>query len=206
LLLLSKHPKYLLSLADVCDVFCHVGGWSSSIYNKKIWAFGHALKAKISFIYCMTLLWISCSILSIYFVCTCSFVIIIFMIVYLETYTHERLWRPKTGTLQIIAITPQSIWCRFRNAPPSASCMSQHARDAGGIKVATVTQVHDGTHKRIYNNHEDSTSQESKIYIQSSKSYIKQNSIRVRIRIQMGLRGLKINDGVHNPAQAKPEG
>jgi hypothetical protein len=25
----------------------------------------------------------------------------------------------------------------------------QHARDAGGIKVATVTQVHDGTHKRI---------------------------------------------------------
>jgi hypothetical protein len=38
----------------------------------------------------------------------------------------------------------------------------QHARDGGGIKVATVTQVHDGTHKRIYNNHEDSTSQESK--------------------------------------------
>jgi hypothetical protein len=34
----------------------------------------------------------------------------------------------------------------------------------------------------------------------------KANSIRVRTRIQMGLRGLKINDGVHNPAQAKPEG
>jgi len=38
----------------------------------------------------------------------------------------------------------------------------QHERDAGGIKVATITQVHDGTHKRIYNNHEDSMSQESK--------------------------------------------
>jgi hypothetical protein len=84
--------------------------------------------------------------------------------------------------------------------------MSQHARDAGGIKVAIVTQVHDGTHKRIYNNHEDSTSQESKYTIQRLKSYIKQNSDRVWTRIQMGLRGLKINDGVHNPAQAKPEG
>jgi hypothetical protein len=29
--------------------------------------------------------------------------------------------------------------------------MSQHTYYAGGIKVATVTQVHDGTHKRIYN-------------------------------------------------------
>jgi hypothetical protein len=53
--------------------------------------------------------------------------------------------------LQIIAITPQSARCRFENAPPSASCTSQHARDAGGIKIATVTQVYDGTHKRIYN-------------------------------------------------------
>jgi hypothetical protein len=34
----------------------------------------------------------------------------------------------------------------------------------------------------------------------------KANSIRVRTRVQMGLRGLKINDGVPNPAQAKPEG
>jgi hypothetical protein len=49
------------------------------------------------------------------------------------------------------------------------------------------------------------TSQEYK-YIQRSKSYIKQNSIRVWTRIQMGLRGLQINDGVHNPAQVKPEG
>jgi hypothetical protein len=36
----------------------------------------------------------------------------------------------------------------------------------------------------------------SKYTIQRSKSYIKPNSIRVRTRIQMGLRGLKINDGV----------
>jgi hypothetical protein len=46
----------------------------------------------------------------------------------------------------------------------------------------------------------------SKYTIKRSKSYIKQNSIRVQTRIQMGLRGLKINDGIHNPAQAKPEG
>jgi hypothetical protein len=92
----------------------------------------------------------------------------------------------------MIELPPQSTRYRFGNAPPSASCTSKHARDAGGIKVATVTQVHDGTHKRIYNNHEDSTSQESKYTIQRSKSYKKTNSIRVRTRIQMGLRGLKI--------------
>jgi hypothetical protein len=61
----------------------------------------------------------------------------------------------------------------------------------GWNQDSNVTQVHDGTHKRIYNNHEDSTSQESK-YIQRFKSYLKQNSIRVQTRIQMGLRGLKI--------------
>jgi hypothetical protein len=61
------------------------------------------------------------------------------------------------------------------NAPPSASSTLQHARGAGGIKVATVTQVHDGTHKRIYNiTMKTSTSQESKYTIQRSKSYIKQ--------------------------------
>jgi hypothetical protein len=60
----------------------HVYGWISSIYNKINWAFGHALKAKKnSFVYCMTLFWISCSILSIYLVCTCFFVIIIFVMV-----------------------------------------------------------------------------------------------------------------------------
>jgi hypothetical protein len=61
------------------------------------------------------------------------------------------LWRPKIGTLQMIALPPQSTRCRFGNTPPSASCTSQHARDTGRIKVATVTQVHDGTHKIIYN-------------------------------------------------------
>jgi hypothetical protein len=60
----------------------------------------------------------------------------------------------------------------------------------GWNQGSNIAQVHDGTHKRIYND-KDSTSQEFK-YIQRSKSYIKQNSIRVRTRIQMGLRGLKI--------------
>jgi hypothetical protein len=58
---------------------------------------------------------------------------------------------PKTGTLQMIALLPQSTRCRFGNAPPSTSCTLQHARDTGGIKVATDTQVHNGTHKRMYN-------------------------------------------------------
>jgi hypothetical protein len=54
-------------------------------------------------------------------------------------------------------------------------------------------------------NREDSN--ESRIQIHTKIQNIhKANSIRVRTRIQMGLRGLKINDGVHNPAQAKPEG
>jgi hypothetical protein len=74
----------------------------------------------------------------------------------------------------------------------------------GGIKVAVVTQVHDGTHKTYIITKTPRV--KIQIYIQRSKSYIKQNTIRVWIRIQMGLRGLKINDGVHNPAQAKPEG
>jgi hypothetical protein len=65
-----------------------------------------------------------------------------------------------------------SLWKR----PPSIICTSKYTHYAGGIIVATVTQVHDGTHKRIYNNHEDSMSQESKKKIQYKdlKSYIKQ--------------------------------
>jgi hypothetical protein len=65
-------------------------GWSSSIYNKINWAFGHTLKAKISLVYCMTLLWISCSILSINFMCTCVFMIIIFVILSTSKLIHMR--------------------------------------------------------------------------------------------------------------------
>jgi hypothetical protein len=92
----------------------------------------------------------------------------------------------------MIAITPQSTWCRFGNAPSSASCTSLHARDVGGIKAATVTKVHDGTHKRIYNITTKTPRVKNPNTIQGSKSYIKRNSVRVRTRIQMGLRGLKI--------------
>jgi hypothetical protein len=76
----------------------------------------------------------------------------------------------------------------------------------GWNQGSNVTQVHDGTHKEYINTTAKTPRVKIQIYIQRSKSYIKQNSIRVRIKIQMGLRGLKINDGVHNPAQAKPEG
>jgi hypothetical protein len=61
-----------------------------------------------------------------------------------------------------------SLWKR----PPGIMCTSKHTL-CGWNRVATVTQVHDGTHKRIYNNHEDFTSQNIQIYIQRSKSYIK---------------------------------
>jgi hypothetical protein len=75
-------------------------------------------------------------------------------------------------------------------------CTSQHTHYAGGIKVAIVTQVHDGTHKRIYN--KSQRLHESRIQIYNTKIQIihKANNIRVPTRIQMGLRGLKINDGV----------
>jgi hypothetical protein len=41
-------------------------------------------------VYCMTLLWISCSILSIYFMCTCLFVIIIFAMLSTLKLIHMR--------------------------------------------------------------------------------------------------------------------
>ena len=60
------------------------------------------------------------------------------------------------------------------------------------------------TKELIYNN----DSNESRIQLYSTKiRIIQKNQIRPsRDKIQMGLRVLKINDGVHNPAQAKPEG
>jgi hypothetical protein len=76
----------------------------------------------------------------------------------------------------------------------------------GWNQDSNIAQVHNGTHKIIYNITTKTPRVKIQIYIQRSKSYIKQNSIRVWTRIQMGLRGLKINDDVHNPAQAKPEG
>jgi hypothetical protein len=62
----------------------------------------------------------------------------------------------------------------------------------GWNQGSNITQVHDGTHKKIYNITTKTPRVKIQIYIQRSKSYIKQNSIRVRIRIQMGLGGLKI--------------
>jgi hypothetical protein len=63
----------------------------------------------------------------------------------------------------------------------------------GWNRVATVTQVHDGTHKRIYNRTmKTPTSQEYKYTIQRSKSYKKQIASQYGQRIQMALRGLKI--------------
>ena len=58
--------------------------------------------------------------------------------------------------------------------------------------------------KNIYYNNDSNESRNrynTKIRIIQKVKYI-----RVRIRIQIGLRVLKITSGVHNPAQAKPEG
>jgi hypothetical protein len=89
-------------------------------------------------------------------------------------------------------MTPPFARCRFGSAPPSKICMSQHTHYAGGIKVVTLHKFTIEPTKDIYNIiAKTPTSQESK-YIQRSKSYITQNSIWVRTRIQMDLRGLKI--------------
>jgi hypothetical protein len=80
---LSSFPYwYLWCLWKFC-------GWSSSIYHKINWAFGHALKAKIALVYCVNLfgyhVLFLVSILCIIFLCDnylCD-------VVYLETYTHE---------------------------------------------------------------------------------------------------------------------
>jgi hypothetical protein len=63
-----------------------------------------------------------------------------------------------------------SLWKR----PPGIMCTSKHTHYAGGIKVARVTQVHDGTHKRIYIQLQRLHESRMQIYIQRSKSYIKQ--------------------------------
>jgi hypothetical protein len=62
----------------------------------------------------------------------------------------------------------------------------------GWNQGSNITQVHNGTHKRIYNITTKLHDSRIQIYLQRSKSYIKQNSIWVRTRIQMGQTGLKI--------------
>jgi hypothetical protein len=69
----------------------HIGGWSSSIYNKINWAFGHALKAKnlIGILHDFIL---DIMFYSYYLFCVYMFLCDNYLcdIVYLETYTHER--------------------------------------------------------------------------------------------------------------------
>ena len=56
--------------------------------------------------------------------------------------------------------------------------------------------------KNLYNN----DSNESRIQIQYKDPNTESQMRPSTDKIQIGLRVLKINDGVHNPAQAKPEG
>ena len=59
------------------------------------------------------------------------------------------------------------------------------------------------TEEHIYNN----DSNESRIQIPYKDPNHTESQIRLSTdKIQMGLRVLKINDGVHNPAHAKPKG
>jgi hypothetical protein len=82
----------------------------------------------------------------------------------------------------------------------------QHARDAGGIKVATDTQVHDGTHKRIYNiTMKTPRVKISKYTIQRSKSYIKQIASEYGQEYKWP-KSPEDKRWSPNPAQAKPEG
>ena len=93
-------------------------------------------------------------------------------------------------------------------APTNNSYTSKHARDDGGINdniVVSLQQVHEGTHKRTY------IQQRLQRVKNTNTQYKDLNHTESQMRpsmdkIQMGLRVLKINDGVHNPAHAKPEG
>ena len=65
------------------------------MYNKINLSLWTCYQAKILLLYCMTLLWISCSLFGIYFVCTCFFEDkYLRHVVHLETYTHERWYLP----------------------------------------------------------------------------------------------------------------
>jgi hypothetical protein len=67
----------------------------------------------------------------------------------------------------------------------------QYARDAGGIKIVMLHKFTMEPTKEYNITVKTQTSQEYK-YIEKIQIIHKANSIRVRTRIQMGLRGLKI--------------
>jgi hypothetical protein len=115
------------------------------------------------------------------------------------------LWRPKIGTLRIIAITPQFARCRFGKRPPSKMCTSQHTHYAGGIKVVTLHEFTMEPTKEY--NITTKTPWVKKPIIHTKIQIIhKANSIRVWTKNTNGPKRPEDNDGVHNPAQAKPEG
>ena len=101
----SMHSNYLFSLSDSCDVFDVFVFEVHSMYNKIKLSLWPCYQAKIFLLYCMTLLWISCSFFNIYFVCTCFFEDKYLRdAVHLETYTNERWYLPIWYPIYILCV------------------------------------------------------------------------------------------------------
>ena len=86
----------------------------------------------------------------------------------------------------------------IRKRPPDTTRISKHTRNASGFVVTNgyITIVHDTTQKNIYTT-TTPTSQDTRIQYKDPNNSGKQNSIRVWTRVQIGLRVLKIPNGVH---------
>ena len=107
----------------------------------------------------------------------------------------------KTRALIPLCNAPKSVLCRlgrYRQSriitilgrPPGITCMSQDTRYAGGI-VITLEQFSMEPTKNIYIQQRLTESRVQKIHYKDPIT-TEANSIRVRIRVQMGLRVLKI--------------
>ena len=84
-------PTTPCSLSDSCDVFGVFVFEVYSIYNQINMSLWPCYQANILLLYYMNSSWISCSLFSIYFMCTCFFEDKYLRdVVHLETYTHER--------------------------------------------------------------------------------------------------------------------
>ena len=102
-----------------------------------------------------------------------------------------------------ICNAPGSVLCRLERFPPNPHNNNPRTPTRHNVLVAThtvcgwncdnITTVLDGTHKRTYTTTTHRV--KSKRYNTKIQITTEANSIRVRIRIQIGLRVLKINEG-----------
>ena len=107
--------------------------------------------------------------------------------------------------MRIPAISPKSA--RIDSETPSdTTCATNHTRDARGITTSSnITTCLQLSPQETDITAATPTSQETNI--QHKDPNHTEDQIRPSMdKIQIGLRVLKITSGIHNPAQAKPEG